>query len=169
MTYIGIIIIIAALGTIALFSLAAFDSGDEHLAMITFLIIVSLMTVMGIGFKEKELSSEFVIEQQIVSLNYETELSGTFVLATGRISEKQYYYVYTKNTNKHGLVEYKLEKLEVSITIIEDNTLTPGIYTDKSKNNLEFFGLRINTYETKGWSNYLVIPEGSIIKEFSPN
>ena len=86
---------------------------------------------------------------EIVSLNRQSDIEGSFFLGTGRVESKEYYYFYTP-TNKG----YKLEKRSHERTyIVEDDSVSPCLKEVKETNN---------------WYEYyvLVVPTNTVVKEF---
>ena len=89
----------------------------------------------------------------IVSLERDSEISGSFVLGSGHVDTKQYYYFYTVDTEA-SIKFYTLESVDVKYTrIVEDDSVTPCVYKRK---------------KLKEWEEYYTIfcPVGTIVKEF---
>ncbi len=86
----------------------------------------------------------------IVSLEKDNSIEGSFTLGCGYIKENKVYYFYT-TTN----IGYKLEHADSKYTyLVEDNSTTPHIQHIKESNSF--------------YSYYVIYcPEGTIIKDFS--
>ena len=93
---------------------------------------------------------EKCIANEIVSIEKDNTTSGVFILGSGNIESKTYYFYYVRvNENT-----YKLDKVDASRTyVIEDDMKTPSVYEVKECGEL------FSDY-------YICVPEGTIVKEF---
>lgn len=86
---------------------------------------------------------------EIISLERDSEVSGSFFLGSGTVKEEQYYYFYVP-TNRG----YKLDSKRCKETyIVEDDTITPCLYSCK---------------EAGSYSEYyqLYVPTNTVVKEY---
>lgn len=121
--------------------------------MFTTLIILFILLVHA------ELTRNFQIELEneykIVSLRNRNNISGSFILGSGYISEKEYYYTFKKVSNN----SYKRLKIPTdNTTIIETNKKEPKLVKYQRS---AVFGL-----VDKGEFYKLYVPKGTIIKKF---
>lgn len=85
----------------------------------------------------------------ILSLKRESAEEGSFILGTGRIEKRNYYFYYYQEDK--GIKLGKVDSEEAYI--IQTNEMTPSIYHIKEKKSLE--------------SNYYIyVPEGTIITTY---
>jgi len=125
-------------------------------------VVLSLVCTTGVTYQDS-----YVFSNDIISLKGNSEVSSSFFLGTGSINEHQYYVYYLDL----GSSRYKLDKVKTSRTIIvQDNNL-------KDKGELRVFeGIAVGNVwsklagpfknECSKQSYELVVPEGTIIKEF---
>lgn len=96
------------------------------IGIIMFLMSIILMltfTFIGVFIKEVDANLTEDVAYEIYSINDNIEVSGRFVLGTGRIESTDYYYFYTK-TDK-GL---KVEKIDATNAYIQEtNEISPRV------------------------------------------
>ena len=87
----------------------------------------------------------------ILSLSINSEVDGNFILGSGHIEEKQYYYFYYKT--EYGAV---LEKENIEYTyIIETNDIEPSLWHVK--------------YKGLNWKTIIYVPENTITVSYDIN
>lgn len=108
------------------------DGADFFLDSIApfFAIVVLVPTIMGLVQNYKEYSKELY---EIVSIQRDGEVSGSFVLGCGTLKEKTYYTYYYKTDRG-----YRFDKKSTDRTlIIETDEVTPCLYEIKNKGTLK--------------------------------
>lgn len=86
---------------------------------------------------------------EIISLERDSEISGSFFLGSGSVKEEQYYYFYIPTDRG-----YKLDSKKCKETyIVEDDTITPCLYSCK---------------DAGSYSEYyqLYVPTNTVVKEY---
>jgi hypothetical protein len=123
-----------------------------YIVLIILILIISLLS----GCKEKEIES---YQFELVALNNNNNIYGSFFLGSGSIKEEQYFFAYVKYDDG-GI---KLWKCEAYTTwIYEDiiNNQTPYIiYTESYSRGVNFYSERHEFH----------IPKGSILQKFNLN
>ena len=118
------------------------------------LLVIATVVSTGLGFGITNLNGYYNYSYSrymynIVSIERDSSVSGSFFLGSGHIDSKMYYFFYHE-TDKG----YKLDKLEHDETyIIETDSETPHL--DEIK-------------EEQSWDSYyvLTVPTNTIVKEF---
>ena len=134
------------------------------------IIILCTLTLSGVNaiFFEEQKESTGLIE--IVSLNRDSTLNGSFVLGSGFFNEQHQYVYFAKRTNDNGLVKgFK----SVNNSIIYEQDLgkkSPHIVwevtTSRIKPEYRLWG--INFILADSYSNYrFYVPKNTVIKEFN--
>lgn len=116
-----------------------------HFIILAIAVFVFLGNIIGYGSFEKE----EIVYEEIVSIEQNDEISGAFVLGTGRVDEETEYYMYAK-TDK-GLVLYKLAAGE-STYIVESDEVVPHVSFVKEKWTEPYY--------------IIYVPIGTITKEY---
>ena len=103
-------------------------------------------------------------DNSIVSLRNNSEMSGSFFLGTGTIGETQYYYYY----KDLGDGKYKHDKVAVwRTTIQETDTVSPCFEMYEDRFTKDYSWLIPEAFAlNRPWKCTLVVPKGTIIKEF---
>lgn len=126
---------------------------DLNVKSKVFLIIVIVIAIISIfcgilviGSGEK---TEIVCDE-IVSIEQDSETSGSFVLGTGTVDNNIVYYMYAK-TDK-GLILYDISASNNHVYIIETDEITPHVEIVKEKWKKEYY--------------VIYVPENTIRKQF---
>lgn len=123
---------------------------------------LAFLIPLGIALSSSRGIYEGVEITEICSINRENLTEGSFFIGSGSINDVAYFFYYVKD----GADTYHLSKIIAEdTTIIENSQLVPGIYKDRMlKVYPKWSGLGENEY-TKNIR--IVVPKGTIIKEFS--
>lgn len=139
------------------------DCSDALIDKIAGILVPSIIIAVGIFGIWAECTATYEKQEtlyaEIVSIKDNIEIEGNFILGTGGISEKQYYYFYKKLGEG-----YKIDKLECSDCIIFEEKIQGG-YISKIENIPTKYKAIIAFREPPEYHIY--IPEGSIIKQFN--
>lgn len=131
----------------------------------------SLLTIVGVflfGLIVNEIfgSHELVNTEkthEMVSLNAKNEVSGSFVLGCGDISESEYYFTFIKvKDNTYKRKKFKSIETRIHETNIDAPSVMKRIYTERTSSWILPDCLCPN--DTK---YTLKVPKGTIIKEFN--
>ena len=159
------ILLVAIAGRVAYKSHQGYP--DLRFTLITFVLVLFMGTMITlIPFAIMDFESEPNIAKEsgyteILSVGNQNSLTGSFVLGTGSISNRN-VYVFYKKTYDGGLLKDYVNAY--STPVYEDNTVSPRIvefthYKDYPK---------IFPWKYKSSKTYKIyVPEGTIIKEFS--
>ena len=140
---------------------------------IVVIYVVVLFGIFYLGIKYS-VSDDKVVDQKlydIVSLDRESKIHGSFILGTGSIDDVDYYYYY----KKVGESSYKLERARaLDIVIEESNDVTPQVKVSNKIIRSSFKSFLNPAYKEgplnptdEELKNTIVVPKGTIIKEFS--
>ena len=139
------------------------DCSDALFIKIARILVPLIIIAAGIFGTWAECTATYEKQEtlyaEIVSIKDNSEIEGNFILGTGGISEKQYYYFYKKLGEG-----YKIDKLECSDCIIFEENIQSGYI-----NKIETMPTKYKSIIMFGKQTeyHIYIPEGSIIKQFN--
>mgnify|MGYP000630283228 CR=1 FL=1 len=130
----------------------------EYIAIIgltIFFYIIGSAMINEIFGTYKPVSGE---TKNIISLRNNNEVSGSFILGSGRIDEKEYYYTFIKINND----KYKRKKYPVEKSVIYETSQNSQKVVEKRKTIDD--PLIIGCISEEKY--ILRVPKGTIVKEF---
>jgi hypothetical protein len=99
--------------------------------------------------------------REIVSLNNQSTLSGSFILGSGTISNREYYFMFAKNS-EGGFYRYTVPSNRSTIFEIDGSDSRVETFSPVMGDTLKWFAFPI------GPSNYnIYVPKGTVIQQFS--
>ena len=100
---------------------------------------------------------------ELLSIDNDKELTGSFFIGTGAIETSEYYYMFIRNNNDRSIVRIKLDTYRVKIY---EGYKEPYLKcVDWCDEEFSFYDLVRNTNPCSGWIE-LYVPQNTIIKEF---
>lgn len=112
--------------------------------IICIILIISGILVLG------SYENRCVVYDEIVSIEQNSETSGSFVLGTGTVDNNIVYYMYAK-TDK-GLILYDISASNNHVYIVETDEITPHVEIVKEKWKKEYY--------------VIYVPENTVRKQF---
>lgn len=122
------------------------------------LIILAGIVLHFYGLDKEEEFFNKKVERNIYSLKSNSQISGRFVLGTGKIQEQDYYFFFSKDKNFGGFVK---EKILAEETLLVEKDTVPFIVENllvKKEIRKRIFNSDVITYDTLSYGFLYEVP-----------
>lgn len=134
-------------------------------ATVIFVAVAALCILVALAISVSVSGKTLTKTNPIVSLERASTVDGSFFLGTGTISEVTYFFFYREIAPN----QYVLDQTRTSRTIIEESNDKSPVHIEKTQNCKTFWvvGELCRYSHPQEQINILIVPKGTIIKEFS--
>lgn len=122
-------------------------------------ICIGLFITATLTIHRKE-GTDYRKIDEIVSLERNFDIEGSFIIGIGSVETVSYYYVYRMDQTVNGDLAYRLKRYMTADTLLVETTKIPPQYGEYYCENREFYCVT---------SQVLYLPPNTIKREFKTN